>query len=228
MVVLGFLIMIGAAIVVGTINGIADPLRASSRRSPRPSRPTSPCRASRLLLRGTQGGFIDTGITEAIETKVAGVPLAFIVAVALGDRARVRAAAHPLGAQPARGRLARGRRPPARRQDQPHLHRRLRRLLALHLPRRDHADGPARRRRPDPGRHLHAQLDHRGRARRRQPVRRPRLVRRRPARRRLVQQTINSTTFLKLDQSWQYWIVGILVLIAAGIYTQARNAGRRA
>jgi ribose transport system ATP-binding protein len=43
----------------------------------------------------------------------------------------------------------------------------------------------------------------------------------------LLQQANNSTTFLKLGQSWQYWIVGILVLVAAGIYTQARNAGRR-
>ena len=44
----------------------------------------------------------------------------------------------------------------------------------------------------------------------------------------LLQQANNSTTFLKLDQSWQYWIVGILVLVAAGIYTQARHMGRRA
>src|SRR3954447_6387850 len=44
----------------------------------------------------------------------------------------------------------------------------------------------------------------------------------------LLQQANNSTTFLKLDQSWQYWIVGILVLVAAGIYTQARHLGRRA
>jgi ribose transport system ATP-binding protein len=44
----------------------------------------------------------------------------------------------------------------------------------------------------------------------------------------LLQQANNSTTFLKLDQSWQYWIVGILVLVAAGIYTQARHVGRRA
>ena len=44
----------------------------------------------------------------------------------------------------------------------------------------------------------------------------------------LLQQAINATTFLDLGQSWQYWIVGFLVLLAAGVYTQARNAGQRA
>jgi ribose transport system ATP-binding protein len=44
----------------------------------------------------------------------------------------------------------------------------------------------------------------------------------------LIQQTINATTFLELTQSWQYFIVGLLTLVAAGIYTQARHAGTRA
>lgn len=44
----------------------------------------------------------------------------------------------------------------------------------------------------------------------------------------LIQQTINATTFLELSQSWQYFIVGLLTLLAAGIYTQARHAGQRA
>jgi ribose transport system ATP-binding protein len=44
----------------------------------------------------------------------------------------------------------------------------------------------------------------------------------------LLQQTINATTFLSLGQSWQYWIVGLLTLVAAGIYTQARQTGLRA
>jgi ribose transport system ATP-binding protein len=44
----------------------------------------------------------------------------------------------------------------------------------------------------------------------------------------LIQQTINATTFLELTQSWQYFIVGLLTLMAAGIYTQARHAGKRA
>lgn len=44
----------------------------------------------------------------------------------------------------------------------------------------------------------------------------------------LIQQTINATTFLQLTQSWQYFIVGLLTLVAAGIYTQARHAGKRA
>jgi ribose transport system ATP-binding protein len=44
----------------------------------------------------------------------------------------------------------------------------------------------------------------------------------------LIQQTINATTFLELTQSWQYFIVGLLTLLAAGIYTQARHAGKHA
>jgi ribose transport system ATP-binding protein len=39
----------------------------------------------------------------------------------------------------------------------------------------------------------------------------------------LLQQTINATTFLDLGESWQYWIVGLLVVLAAGIYTKARH-----
>src|SRR6185437_12457850 len=46
------------------------------------------------------------------------------------------------------------------------------------------AHGADRRRRSHPGRHLHAGQHHRGRARRREPVRRPGLVHRHPARRR--------------------------------------------
>ena len=44
----------------------------------------------------------------------------------------------------------------------------------------------------------------------------------------LIQQITNATTFLGLSQSWQYWSVGLLALLAAGVYTQARQAGRRA
>ena len=30
------------------------------------------------------------------------------------------------------------------------------------------------------------------------------------------------TTFLQLSQAWQYWFEGVLVMVAVGIYTQAR------
>jgi len=42
----------------------------------------------------------------------------------------------------------------------------------------------------------------------------------------LIQETINATTFLSLDQAWQYWFQGIFVLVAAIAYTLARRNGR--
>ncbi|WP_320669111.1 ATP-binding cassette domain-containing protein [Patulibacter defluvii] len=44
----------------------------------------------------------------------------------------------------------------------------------------------------------------------------------------LIQQITNATTFLGLSQAWQYWAVGLLALLAAGLYTQARRGRRRA
>ena len=38
----------------------------------------------------------------------------------------------------------------------------------------------------------------------------------------LVEQLLNVTTFLQLSQAWQYWFQGVLVMVAVGIYTQAR------
>jgi ribose transport system ATP-binding protein len=38
----------------------------------------------------------------------------------------------------------------------------------------------------------------------------------------LVEQLLNVTTFLHLSQAWQYWFQGVLVMVAVGIYTQAR------
>jgi ribose transport system ATP-binding protein len=43
----------------------------------------------------------------------------------------------------------------------------------------------------------------------------------------LITTIINVTTFLDLGQAWQYWFLGLLTLVAAGIYTQARRAGAR-
>ena len=39
----------------------------------------------------------------------------------------------------------------------------------------------------------------------------------------LVEELLNVTTFLQLSQAWQYWFQGVLVLVAVGIYTQART-----
>jgi ribose transport system ATP-binding protein len=225
-VVLGFLIMIGAAIAVGTLNGS---LVRFARFTPIAATLATyvALQGVSLLLRDTQGGFIDTGITEAIETKVAGIPLAFLVAVAFAigleyclRRTRwglnLRAvgsredAAHRLGVKTNRAFLGAyvacscftflGAV-----------------MLMAQLGVGDPTQGVAYTlssitavvlggaslfggRGSFVGVLLGAAL---------------------------LQQTINSTTFLKLGQSWQYWIVGILVLVAAGIYTQARNAGRR-
>jgi ribose transport system ATP-binding protein len=227
MVVLGFLIMIGAAIVVGSINGSLirfakfTPIAATLAMY-------IALQGVSLLLRGTQGGFIDEGITEAIETKVLGVPLAFIVAVALAigleyalRRTRwglnLRAvgsrvdAAHRLGVKTNPAFIG------------AYVACSLFTFLgAIMLMAQLGVGDPTQgvtytlssitavvlggaslfgARGSFVGVLLGAFL---------------------------VQQAINSTTFLKLDQSWQYWIVGALVLIAAGIYTQARRAGRTA
>ncbi len=134
-----------------------------------------------LLLRETPDGVIDTGVATALGTTVGFVPIAFLVAVGTALLARVRPASHAAGAGAARGRLrprggARARR--ARRPDEP---ARLRRLLVADLPRRAAADGAGRDRRLDRRLHLHALQHHRGRARRRLDLRRPRLVPRRAA-----------------------------------------------
>src|SRR5215472_8101251 len=39
----------------------------------------------------------------------------------------------------------------------------------------------------------------------------------------LVEQLLNVTTFLQLSQAWQFWFEGGLVMVAVGIYTQARR-----
>jgi len=44
----------------------------------------------------------------------------------------------------------------------------------------------------------------------------------------LIQEITNATTFLQLNQAWQFWFLGILTLVAAGIYTQAGRAARPA
>ena len=44
----------------------------------------------------------------------------------------------------------------------------------------------------------------------------------------LIQQILNATTFLNLSQSWQYSFQGALILLAAALYTQTRGQSRRA
>jgi ribose transport system ATP-binding protein len=42
----------------------------------------------------------------------------------------------------------------------------------------------------------------------------------------LIQQILNATVFLRLSQAWQFWFLGMLTLIAAAVYSQARRVGR--
>jgi ribose transport system ATP-binding protein len=39
----------------------------------------------------------------------------------------------------------------------------------------------------------------------------------------LMQEIITSTAFLRLGTAWQFWLPGILVLVAAAIYSRARG-----
>jgi ribose transport system ATP-binding protein len=43
----------------------------------------------------------------------------------------------------------------------------------------------------------------------------------------LITEITSATTFLNLSQAWQFWFLGILTLLAAGIYTTARRGGLR-
>jgi ribose transport system ATP-binding protein len=226
-VILGFLIMIGAAIVIGTLNGSLirfgkfTPIAATLATY-------VALQGVSLLLRHTQGGYISTGITEAIETKVAGIPVAFVVAVLL---------AFALEYLLRRSRWGLNLRAVGSREDAAHrlgiktnltvvcayISCSLLTFLGAIMLMAQLGVG-------DPTQGVTYTLSSvtavvlggaslfggrgsfigvlLGAC--------------------LLQQANNSTTFLKLDQSWQYWIVGILVLVAAGIYTQARHMGRRA
>jgi ribose transport system ATP-binding protein len=226
-VILGFLIMIGAAIVIGTLNGS---LIRFAKFTPIAATLATyvALQGVSLLLRHTQGGYISTGITEAIETKVAGIPVAFIVAVAL---------AFGLEYLLRRSRWGLSLRAVGSREDAAHrlgiktnltvvcayISCSLFTFLGAIMLMAQLGVG-------DPTQGVTYTLSSvtavvlggaslfggrgsfigvlLGAC--------------------LLQQANNSTTFLKLDQSWQYWIVGILVLVAAGIYTQARHMGRRA
>ena len=39
----------------------------------------------------------------------------------------------------------------------------------------------------------------------------------------IIQQILNATVFLGLTQAWQYWFLGLMTLISAGVYSQARR-----
>ena len=42
----------------------------------------------------------------------------------------------------------------------------------------------------------------------------------------LIQEILNATVFFSLSQAWQYWFQGMFVLVAAALYTRARDAGQ--
>jgi ribose transport system ATP-binding protein len=44
----------------------------------------------------------------------------------------------------------------------------------------------------------------------------------------LIVQVLNATTFLDLDQTWQYLFQGLLIVVAAIVYSQVRRTGRTA
>jgi ribose transport system ATP-binding protein len=43
----------------------------------------------------------------------------------------------------------------------------------------------------------------------------------------LITEIVTATTFLELSEAWQFWFLGLLTLLAAATYTQARRLGRR-
>jgi ribose transport system ATP-binding protein len=226
-VILGFLIMIGAAIVIGTLNGSLirfgkfTPIAATLATY-------IALQGVSLLLRHTQGGYIATNITEAIETKVAGIPVAFIVAVLL---------AFALEYLLRRSRWGLNLRAVGSREDAAHrlgiktdltvlgayvtcsLFTFLGAVMLMaQLGVGDPTQGVTYTLSSVTAVVLGGASLFGGRGSFIGVL----------LGACLLQQANNSTTFLKLDQSWQYWIVGILVLVAAGIYTQARHMGRRA
>jgi ribose transport system ATP-binding protein len=42
----------------------------------------------------------------------------------------------------------------------------------------------------------------------------------------LIVQALNATTFLNLSQTWQYLFQGLLIVVAAIVYSQVRRTGR--
>jgi ribose transport system ATP-binding protein len=42
----------------------------------------------------------------------------------------------------------------------------------------------------------------------------------------LLTEVINALPFLQLDNAWQFWVPGGVVLIAAGVFARAERAGR--
>jgi ribose transport system ATP-binding protein len=225
--ILGFVLMILAAAAVGGINGGLIRFAGFS--------PIAATLASyialqglSLLLRPEQGGYISTGVTDAIQTNVLGIPVAFLAAVvvALGLELGLRRgrwglrlrgagsreeAAHAVGV-PVRATIVRA-----------YVACSLLTcvgavLLMAQLGIGDASQGTSYTlscitavvlggaslfggRGSFVGVLLGAFL---------------------------IQQITNATTFLGLSQAWQYWSVGLLALLAAGVYTQARQAGQRA
>jgi ribose transport system ATP-binding protein len=224
--VLGFVVMLLAAAAVGTINGTLIRFGGFS--------PIAATLASyialqglSLLLRPQQGGYIATGVTDAIQTNVAGIPVAFIAAVvvALGLERGLRRARWGLRLRAAGSReeAAHAVGVPVRLTVvQAYVACSLLTfvggvLLMAQLGIGDATQGTSYTlscitavvlggaslfggRGSFVGVLLGAFL---------------------------IQQITNATTFLSLSQAWQYWSVGLLALLAAGVYTQARRSGQR-
>lgn len=43
----------------------------------------------------------------------------------------------------------------------------------------------------------------------------------------LIQEIVNATVFLGLDQAWQQYFIGTITIVAAGVYSKARRSGSR-
>ena len=203
---------------------LADPLRASSPRSPRRSSRTS--RSAAWLHAARRAGRLHRGLGHRrdLDEGRAGPDRL--------HRLRRRAPSASSSACARRGsacgcaRSARTRsRPGGSACGQPDRAPRLRRRLAPHVPRRDRAARPARRRRPRAGHGYTltsitavvlggtSLLGGRGTfigtllgAG-------------------LSVQVLNATVFLSLDQTWQYVFQGLLIVAAAIIYSQVRRRG---
>jgi ribose transport system ATP-binding protein len=126
-----------------------------------------------LLINPIPTGLFAASATETLSKTVAGIPIMFLVCVAIAIAAEFTLR---------RGRLQRGGGPPDGRQRRPHPDHRLLPGRLLRGAGGDDAGGPDRHRRRDRGSELHPAVDLRRRPRRRLDLRRPRLLPRRRAR----------------------------------------------
>ena len=222
--VLGFVVMLVAAVAVGLLNGA---LIRFAKFTPVAATLVTYIGLGGLAftLRDAPDGYIAASVTERISTKVGPVPVAFIVFVLAALGARARAAQVALRHAAARGRLGRGVGAAGRRAGQQDGAARLPGRLALTL------FGAvvllAQLGVGDPGQGTGYTLTSitavvlggtsllggrgtfigtlMGAG--------------------LSVQVLNATVFLSLDQKWQYIFQGLLIVAAAIIYSQVRRSG---